>query len=143
MKARVLIVEDEPDFRQLVEFNLVRQGFDVVSAENGIEALRCARCETPSVILLDLMLPDLDGFSVCEILRSQPATRDVPIIILSALDGPAQRARVAKAKVVGWLKKGVDFESIGECVRSALAEPRATPKARNDSGKQPADLLED
>ena len=122
MKARVLIVDDEPDFLNLLEFNLASQGFDVISAPNGLEALRRARCDAPEVIILDLMLPDLDGLSVCHILRSQPATRNLPIIILSALDQPAKRPRSGKSEVSRWLKKGIGFDRLGECVRTALAE---------------------
>ena len=126
MKARVLIVDDEPDFLNLLEFNLVSQGFEVISAPNGLEGLRRARCDAPEVIILDLMLPDLDGLSVCQILRAQPATRGLPIIILSALDQPAKRPRGGKGEVTRWLKKGVSFDSLGECVRTALAEHAGT-----------------
>src|SRR5437588_7147024 len=74
MKPRVLIVDDEPDVLELVDFKLSAQGFEVLKAANGIEALRRARCDSPDVIVLDVMLPDLDGFSICEILRAQPST---------------------------------------------------------------------
>src|ERR1035438_2755123 len=69
MNRRVLIVDDEPDVLELVEFKLTGQGFDVIRAATGVEALRKARCESPEVIVLDLLLPDLDGLSVCEIDR--------------------------------------------------------------------------
>lgn len=122
MQARVLIVDDEPDFLNLLEFNLAGQGFEVLSAANGLEALRRARCEAPEVIVLDLLLPDLDGLSVCEILRAQPSTRDVPIIILSASGAPANKTRSARLHVSSWLTKGVGFDSLNESIRSALAE---------------------
>src|ERR1039458_6640252 len=86
MNRRVLIVDDEPDVLELVEFKLTGQGFDVIRAATGVEALRKARCESPEVIVLDLLLPDLDGLSVCEILRAQPSTRDVPVVVFSVLD---------------------------------------------------------
>lgn len=133
MKARVLIVDDEPDFLNLLEFNLANQGFDVISAPNGLEALRRARCDSPEVIILDLMLPDLDGLSVCHILRSQPATRNLPIIILSALDQPAKRPRSGKSEVSRWLKKGIGFDRLGECVRIALAEQDVPESGRSAS----------
>jgi DNA-binding response OmpR family regulator len=74
MKPKVLVVDDETDFVQLTEYNLSRQGFEVYTAFNGVEALHQARRLLPDVILLDLMLPDIDGASVCEILRSPPWT---------------------------------------------------------------------
>jgi DNA-binding response OmpR family regulator len=136
MKARVLVVDDEPDFLQLLEFNLTNQGFDVVTAITGLEALQRARCDGPQVMVLDLMLPDLDGFSVCEILRAQPSTRELPIIILSALDRPRNGSRGAKLNVSDWLKKGVDVAVVGECVSRALAEQQE--RLKNDLRPSPA-----
>src|SRR6266496_63901 len=84
-KPRVLIVDDDPEFAQLIEFNLTRQGCDILVAHEGLQALRVARTELPDVILLDVMLPDIEGFTVCEILRAHASTRDIPVFILSAL----------------------------------------------------------
>jgi len=123
MKARVLIVDDEPDFLNLVAFKLVGQGFDVISAATGLEGLSRARCDAPELIVLDLMLPDLDGLTVCRILRSQPATRGIPVIILSALEEPAKSARAQKdkPKFSCWIKKGVALEVLTDAIRDALA----------------------
>ena len=125
MKPRVLIVDDEPDGLELVDFKLSGEGFEVVRAASGLEALSKARCDSPQVIVLDMMLPDLDGLLVCEILRAQPSTRDVPVVVLSALDRPRTSSRGAKIKVSHWLKKGTDLTSLGDCVRAALEEHRA------------------
>jgi DNA-binding response OmpR family regulator len=122
MKPRVLIVDDEIDVLELIDFMLSGEGFEVMRAAGGVEALRIARCESPDVIVLDMMLPDLDGGSVCEILRAQPSTRDVPVVVLSALDRPVSRSRGANIKVFRWLKKGSDFNLLGDCVRAAVAE---------------------
>ena len=83
-KARVLVVDDEPDALELVEFNLRNEGFDVTSAVDGNEALRKAREIIPDVILLDLMLPEVDGLEVCKIIRRNDVTSDIPIIMLTA-----------------------------------------------------------
>jgi DNA-binding response OmpR family regulator len=138
MKPKVLIVDDEPDVLELVDFKLSGQGFEVVRAVCGLEALRKARCESPNVIVLDLMLPDLDGFSVCEILRAQPSTRDVPVVILSALDRPVARSRGAKIKVSHWLKKGSDLDTLADYVRAALEEHLAQVNSRLDPETDPA-----
>jgi len=84
MKPRILVVEDEPDVVELLEFNLRGAGFEVVSAGDGAEALKKAREQTPALVILDLMLPEVDGLEVCKILRRHPATAAIPIIMLTA-----------------------------------------------------------
>lgn len=122
MKPRVLIVDDEPDYVGLIEFNLLRLGFEVATAFNGLEALRKARTEQPNAIILDLLLPDLDGFSICEILQAQPSTRDIPIILLSALDGDMFRKRGSQTRIFQYLTKGTDLHTLGQCIQAACAE---------------------
>jgi DNA-binding response OmpR family regulator len=82
--AKILAVDDEPELTDLMQFHLVRAGHEVTTAANGWEALDCIKRSRPDIILLDLMLPDLDGFGVCEILRRDPLTATIPIIIVSA-----------------------------------------------------------
>jgi DNA-binding response OmpR family regulator len=82
--ARILAVDDEPELTELMHHHLVRAGHEVTTAANGWEAIHAIRTRRPDIILLDLMLPDLDGFGVCEILRRDPATATIPIIIVSA-----------------------------------------------------------
>jgi DNA-binding response OmpR family regulator len=118
MKPRVLVVDDESDFIQLLKYNLELQGFDIITAGNGVEALNTARRELPDVVLLDLMLPDLDGFSICEILHSQPSTATIPIIVVSALEGEYVRGRSLRAGVACCFKKPVDMKVLGESIRS-------------------------
>ena len=82
--AKILAVDDEPELTDLMQYNLVRAGYEVTTAANGWEALDCIKRCRPDLILLDLMLPDLDGFGVCEILRRDPLSATIPIIIVSA-----------------------------------------------------------
>jgi DNA-binding response OmpR family regulator len=119
MKPRVLVVDDESDFIQLLKYNLENQGFDILTATDGVQALNLARRELPDVVLIDLMLPDIDGFSVCEILRSQPSTSKVPIIVVSALDGEYVRSRGIQAGVACTFKKPVDMKVLGDSIRSS------------------------
>ena len=118
MKPRVLVVDDESDFIQLLKYNLENQGFDILTATDGVQALNAARRELPDVVLMDLMLPDLDGFSVCEILHSQPSTAKIPIIVVSALDGEYVRSRGIQTGVACCFKKPVDMKVLGETIRS-------------------------
>ena len=84
MKQKILVVDDEPEAIELVEFNLKQAGYDVASAADGAEALKKARALQPSLVVLDLMLPEMDGLEVCKILRREPTTKAIPIIMLTA-----------------------------------------------------------
>lgn len=84
MKPKILVVDDEPDAVELIEFNLKAAGYDVVTATDGEEALKRARSVMPQLIILDLMLPEVDGLEVCKILRRDPRTAGVPIIMVTA-----------------------------------------------------------
>jgi two-component system phosphate regulon response regulator PhoB len=84
MKAKILVVDDEPDVLELIDANLRTAGYDVALATDGAEALRKARDAAPQLIVLDLMLPEMDGLEVCKALRRDPATRPIPIIMLTA-----------------------------------------------------------
>jgi CheY-like chemotaxis protein len=92
---RILIVDDERDFIELVQFRLAALGCEFIVANDGVQALSQARQFKPDLILLDILLPDLDGLSVCEILRRQPGTKKIPIIFISALSGDVTRRTVA------------------------------------------------
>jgi two-component system phosphate regulon response regulator PhoB len=83
-REQVLVVEDEDDLREMMTYNLTREGYRVLGAESGQEGLRKAREMGPNILLLDLMLPDVDGLEVCRRLRKDPLTHALPIIIVSA-----------------------------------------------------------
>jgi phosphate regulon transcriptional regulator PhoB len=84
MKAKILVVDDEPDVVQLIEYNLRAAGYDAIHALDGEEALNKARTSSPDLIILDLMLPEVEGFDVCKILRREPGTSAIPIVMLTA-----------------------------------------------------------
>lgn len=88
MSAKILTVDDEPDVLELIRFHLSKAGFEVVQAATGRQALEMIHEEKPDLVLLDLMLPDIDGFGVCELLRRNPDTASLPIIIVSAWGTP-------------------------------------------------------
>ena len=95
MVPRILVVDDEADFIELVKFRLAGLGCEFLVASDGVQALSQARQCKPDLILLDILLPDLDGLSVCDILRRQPATKKIPIIFMSALSSEVTKRTVA------------------------------------------------
>jgi two-component system phosphate regulon response regulator PhoB len=80
----VVVIEDEADIREVMEYNLQREGFRVVCAPDGESGLRRTREESPDLVLLDLMMPGLDGVEVCRLLKENPLTRAIPVIMLTA-----------------------------------------------------------
>lgn len=99
-KRSILIIDDEEDILELVRYNLTKEGYDVRTAVTGEEGLRVAKAEHPGLIILDLMLPGLDGLEVCRQLKRHPALAEVPIIMLSA--------KGEEADVVSGLELGAD-----------------------------------
>lgn len=82
---KILIADDEPDILEIIQFNLQREGYEVITAKNGDEAIEQAKNHQPDLIILDIMMPGKNGIDVCNILRLQPAFRDTLIVFLSAL----------------------------------------------------------
>ena len=111
MVPTILIVDDELDFIELVQYRLAGLGCEFIVAANGVQALSQARQFKPSLILLDILLPDLDGLSVCEILRRQPATKKTPIIFMSALSSDVTKRTVAM-QADDFFTKPLDLERL-------------------------------
>ena len=91
MRKKILVVDDDAELVELVSFNLKQAGYAVGTASNGVEAIKKARSLAPDLILLDVMMPELDGFAVCEILRRDSATASIPIMMLTALSSELGR----------------------------------------------------
>jgi DNA-binding response OmpR family regulator len=91
MRKKILVVDDDTDLVELLCFNLKKAGYSIGTAMDGVEALKKARSIQPDLILLDLMLPELDGYAVCEILRRDAATAAIPIIMLTAISSELGR----------------------------------------------------
>jgi len=84
VRPKILIVDDEPEAVELIEFNVRQAGFEVLTADDGAEALKKARSALPNLIVLDLMLPEVDGLEVCKMLRRDPATSAIPVVMVTA-----------------------------------------------------------
>ena len=119
MVPRILIVDDEHDFVELVQYRLAGLGCEFIVANDGVQALSQARLFRPDLILLDILLPDLDGISVCEILRRQPGTKKIPIIIMSALSGDVTK-RTATMQAQGFFTKPLDLPRLERRINDLL-----------------------
>ena len=84
MKKKICIIEDEKDIVRLLSYNLTKEGYDVVSYESGDQAFEFIKSHRPHLVLLDIMIPDIDGFEVCKLLKSNPDTATIPIIMITA-----------------------------------------------------------
>ena len=91
MRRKILVVDDDADIVELLSYVLKNAGFAIGTAFNGIEALKKVRSLSPDLVLLDLMLPEMDGFAVCETLRRRAETATLPIILLTAVSGELGR----------------------------------------------------
>jgi two-component system, OmpR family, alkaline phosphatase synthesis response regulator PhoP len=119
MVPRILIVDDEHDFVELVQYRLAGLGCEFIVANDGVQALSQARLFRPDLILLDILLPDLDGLSVCEILRRQPGTKKIPIIIMSALSGDVTK-RTASIQAEDFFTKPLDLPRLERRINDLL-----------------------
>lgn len=101
----ILIVDDEPDVVTLIERTLTSEGYQVVSAYDGISAVAMAESERPDLILLDIMMPMMSGYEVCEQLKANPQTQDITVLCVSSAHTMDARARSQQAGAVGLVMK--------------------------------------
>ena len=120
LNRSVLIVDDESMARTLLRLMLVRAGFNVSEAEDGYDALEKIRKNRPDIVLLDVMMPGMDGFAVCETLRSNPETLSLPIIMLSAKTDLDSINKGLRAGATVYLTKPISPEDLTRHVREVL-----------------------
>jgi two-component system alkaline phosphatase synthesis response regulator PhoP len=125
MPARILIADDNPQNADLLEEYLEGDEFEVVVAADGEETLARVRSFQPDVLLLDIMMPKLSGFEVCKRLKSESATRELPILMITALDQPSDIERAVEAGADDFLTKPIHQTELVRRVR-ALIESRKT-----------------
>ncbi len=113
---RILVADDDPVILRLIQVNLELEGYQVLTANNGEEALEQATAEKPDLVILDIMMPRLDGYQTCERLKAEDMTKDIPVVFLSA---KAQQADIEKGKSYGveeYLTKPFDPTELLEVV---------------------------
>jgi DNA-binding response OmpR family regulator len=123
--ARVLIADDNPQGVELLEAYLGQTDYDLQTAADGEETLRKVRTWQPDVILLDIMMPKISGFEVCKRLRADPTTRDIAILMITALDQPSDVDRAVEAGTDDFVTKPINKADLLLRVRAALRSRRS------------------
>ena len=124
MSKKILIIDDEQDLADVLSFRLEAHGFQVVSALNGPTGLEKAKSGKPDLILLDLMMPGMDGFGVAKRLKGDPDTAGIPIIIFTAAVSIGLSQRVSEIHALDFITKPFEPKDLLEKVKKALGETR-------------------
>jgi DNA-binding response OmpR family regulator len=122
-KPRILIVDDEPDLLTVLRFGLEAAGFEVLQASDGEQALALARQHLPDLMILDLMLPRMDGYKVCRALKFDERYRALPILILSARSGEQDRRLAFDMGADAFMSKPYDMTALVKLIRARLRAP--------------------
>jgi DNA-binding response OmpR family regulator len=125
--ARVLVVDDEPDLIRVLQFGLQAAGYTVECASDGQEGLKKARESRPDIILLDLMLPKLDGYKICRLLKFDDRYKHIPIIILSARTQEGDQALALEMGANRFISKPYDFSEILGLIETLLKQAPVRP----------------
>jgi DNA-binding response OmpR family regulator len=118
----ILAVDDEPHILKLVSFSLRSQGFEVIEATDGLAAVEMAEVEKPDLILLDVMMPALDGYEACRRIKANPATKDIPVVMLSAKSQQVEQAAGVEAGALDYICKPFTPKELVAQVRGFLGE---------------------
>ncbi|OGD19968.1 MAG: hypothetical protein A2W03_15955 [Candidatus Aminicenantes bacterium RBG_16_63_16] len=121
-KKRILVIDDEPDFVRLLQARLQIAGYEVLTAEDGIKGIQAARRDEPDIIILDIMMPGLDGHMVCDMLKKSTLTWSIPVIYMTARDSQADEILALEKGAKYYLTKPYNPEMLLEMIKSALME---------------------
>lgn len=120
MNTCALVVDDDKLLLRLVQLNLDKIGIKVLTAESGQEALRLATEERPDIILLDIMMPQMDGYEVMRLLKSERKTKDIPVVMLTAKTSPGDRQRSREMGAVAYITKPFRLEELRGTVSGVI-----------------------
>lgn len=140
---RLLVVEDNRDIANVLSLYLTGQGYQVKVTPRGRDALSFSRLELPSLILLDILLPDLDGYEVCRVLRSSPRTGHIPIIFLTQKDERSDRITGLQLGVDDYITKPFDIEELGLRIQNVLSRTERERLTDPRTGLPGGRLVED
>jgi CheY-like chemotaxis protein len=122
--SRVLVIDDDPDLGRVVRRVLELEGYDVVLSDDGLRGLAAAQRQRPDAIVLDLMMPVMDGYQVLSELRDDPRTKDVPVVVLSAVALEETRERVEAAGASAFLAKPFEPHHLSQALSTAIGRAR-------------------
>ena len=122
---KILVVEDDPDARKVLSLILRLDGFEVASASGGPEAIQALAEALPDLVLLDVMMPDMDGYEVCAWIRANPATARLPVVMLSAKADPESMARGLEVGANGYLAKPIKPSSLTRQLHTVIVRSAA------------------
>jgi CheY-like chemotaxis protein len=128
--GRILVVEDNMDNYELVRFVLERAGYDVFLAMNGRDGVAAARVQKPDLILMDLTMPEMDGWAAAEKLKADEITKSIPLYALSAHTLPSDRKRALEAGCDGYVSKPIHMAGFLDVVERALGRKKEKKKIR-------------
>ncbi len=131
MKQKILVVDDEPEAVELLEFNLKLAGYDVITAADGEEACKKARAAQPALVVLDLMLPEIDGLEVCKLLRRDTTTARIPILMLTAKAAEIDRVLGLELGADDYVTKPFSPRELVLRVKKILERGRQQTEARD------------
>lgn len=123
MRRKILVVDDDPDQLEVARWSLKKAGFAIGTAANGVDALVKTRSVLPDLIVLDLMLPELNGFDICRTLRKDPATASIPIIMLTGMRSEFSRLAGLESGVNLFLTKPYNPDELVSKVEEMLKRP--------------------
>lgn len=126
MNQRILVADDDDGLRQLLRLILAREGYEVIEAANGEQALALAVSVNPAIILLDVMMPGMDGYDVCRRLKSDQRTGDVPVVFVSAAEDVARRNEMQKLGAAACIKKPIGPRDLITRVQAVLNRRNGT-----------------
>ena len=118
--SKILVIDDEPNVVKLFKYNLEADGYDVITAVNGEDGLEQAKDQVPDLILLDYMLPGMDGIETCKQLKSDRTTRDIPVLMISCRSGTVDSVHAIEAGAVDYVCKPADPADIRAHVKEHL-----------------------
>ncbi len=121
-KARILVVEDNADNEALVRFLLERNDYEVVNAFDGLDALKKVKEVQPDLVLMDLAIPELDGFETTKAIKADPATHNIPVVALTARTLPHDRYKASQAGCNGYISQPINIVAFIKEVEGFLAE---------------------